>query len=485
MRNRYWGQAHRNVSSLFVLSAFILAIVLVQQAGESIVERAHPPYDAVGSGKTHSNFQSSLLFSIIDGEDGDVYFPGDVGSLGDINGDGMDDLCIQPRILEYGPFPGITPPFEYTTNITYREAGILFGRGDRDYNFSQIRPIIKEKGFALVGDVNGDSISDMISFSYIGWSWMLPLMRVFLGSPSKDFYTPGSMIDCTPVGAKMNCSINCRLSGVGDINSDGYDDVCVFCHGRTSENDTYPSELQLFLGSPSGLTQAPSKRFTIPSTEDELWYWLDGIAKADVNGDGFSDVLFMFVDPRMSSSDQPREWNHPLLTVHFGSSSGIGVEPNQSLFVATTNPTILVFRGILHFNRDDCDDLAIAHWVYPWPNGEIISAEELVLQGSPSGLGRKVDYHIEGLPLAFNDINGDGLDDLTTRTIQSVDPNDPNSPGHNLSYKYPVFMNCTFNYYLNAETGFPSIPTYSYSFPYRRQCVKSLSLTVELPRPHF
>jgi len=229
-----------------------------------------------------SGFDATMNLSGLDGSngfrlDGDAGdFAGrSVGSIGDINGDGFDDVTISTNGANYVVF-GKASGFDAAMNLS-----------DLDGN-SGFR-LNREGGFRNVGDINNDGFDDLMitrsSASYV----------VFGKSSGFDAAMDLSKID----GSNGFVFINegeLTFNRAGDVNGDGFDDLIIGDRGADSNGDNSGSTYVMF-GKASGfdaeirlsdLDSSNSVRFDGESPRDFAGF---GSAAGDVNGDGFDDLM--------------------------------------------------------------------------------------------------------------------------------------------------------------------------------------------------
>ena len=118
-----------------------------------------------------------------------------------------------------------------------------------------------------MGDVNGDGFGDVL----VGRS-------VFHGSPSGP-----------PPAANWGLTQNGNPAGyTGDVNCDGYDDLLVGSRGTPTVR-SYEGRLAVYFGSPSGLGSSPG--WTLEGDTPERYLGYTVAAVGDVNKDGCDDIV--------------------------------------------------------------------------------------------------------------------------------------------------------------------------------------------------
>ena len=196
-----------------------------------------------------------------------------VAGAGDVNGDGYDDVIIGA-------------PMVYSGGSAAGEAYIHFGGPSMDGV-----PDLVLKGakagdcfgycVASVGDVNNDSYDDVI----VGASYAngkKGTAYIFLGNSSMD-----GKADLWLGGDQYSEYFGISVSGAGDINGDGYDDVVVGDFGNYGAGSTTGKAWVFFGGAP--MDAASDLNMTGEASGDRLGLSVAGAG--DVNGDGYDDII--------------------------------------------------------------------------------------------------------------------------------------------------------------------------------------------------
>lgn len=220
----------------------------------------------------------------------------DVGSAGDVNSDGFDDIIMGAVLNDTGATNAGSAYILYGSpnlSATYRldELGVdvsVVGKAASDFF-----------GYTVsgAGDVNGDGFDDVIFGSRYNDDAALDAGAAYIlygsASLSATYQLNGGGVNVTILGKAANDSMS-NARGAGDVNADGLDDVIT---GALLNDDggLNAGAAYLLLGSASLSAtiqlNGVGVNFTIlgDAAEDNLGF--SATSAGDVNGDGFSDLI--------------------------------------------------------------------------------------------------------------------------------------------------------------------------------------------------
>lgn len=321
-----------------------------------------------------------------------------LASIGDVNGDGYDDMAVGAHLYDaghnnegrvwvfYGGSSGLSTGSDWYAESN--QAGAMYGRA-----------------IAGAGDVNGDGYDDLIVGAPLYDSGQTDEGAVWAYYGSSVGLPTGSSWFAD--GDQSQAHFGWSLASAGDVNGDGRDDIVVgapqYDLGETNEG-----LVRVYHGSTSGLPFTASWF----KTSDQLFARLgDAVASAgDVNGDGYDDILIA-----APSFDGP-ELNEGRVWRFNGSSSGL---PSGSSGIYDKNQAGAGFgttiAGAGDVNGDGLADILIGAPFYE--AGEVNEGRAWLYHGGAAGsswFGQSNQAGaLYGLGLAgVGDVNGDGYDDV-------------------------------------------------------------------------
>ncbi len=200
----------------------------------------------------------------------------------DVNGDGFSDVVIAARSWD-GEQPNIGRAFAFLGSRTG-----LSEVPDWEVSPTSLRGAHFGAVVTVAGDVNGDGFCD-IAISADNWNGEAAAegrVYVFHGSRAGLATEPAVALDSSD---QELANFGQGLSGAGDVNGDGYDDLLVGADDWTGEASA-EGRAYLFAGGPDGVAVEPIWTAD-PTDNDGAGYGEPVAAAGDVNGDGYADFL--------------------------------------------------------------------------------------------------------------------------------------------------------------------------------------------------
>src|SRR5262245_19959083 len=193
-----------------------------------------------------------------------------VASAGDFNRDGFDDVIVgAPAIGGLGHayifYGGPLPNTVADLTLTGEASGDNFGNS-----------------VAAAGDINGDGFDDVVVGAPFAVASGAGRAYVFYGGA-----VPNSVADITLSGAAVSDNFGCSVSGAGDFNGDGYDDVIIGAVLGNSGGVDFGNAL-VFYG---GLVANSTPDLTLVGEADQDHFGISVSRAGDMNGDGYPDII--------------------------------------------------------------------------------------------------------------------------------------------------------------------------------------------------
>jgi len=238
-----------------------------------------------------------------------------LGSAGDVNGDGYDDVVVGASqytddqdnegraYVYYGSANGLSTTPGWITDGNQRI--MYYGTAAAD-----------------VGDVNGDGFDDVLvgaPYKTDETSDGVGEARLYLGSANGLSTSPAWTVE----GGGGWSYFGGLLNGAGDVNGDGYDDFIISAYFFSG---TYyqGGRAFLYLGSASGPASTPA--WTAEGDQDYGHFGEFLASAGDVNGDGYDDVIIGAPEFNNGLANEGRA------TLYHGSASGLNASASWATY---------------------------------------------------------------------------------------------------------------------------------------------------------
>jgi hypothetical protein len=232
-----------------------------------------------------------------------------VSGAGDFNGDGYDDIILGSRYADVDGYNDVGMAYVVFGKATFLTSSIELGGLDGSTGIA-LKGTNANDHFGLsvfgAGDVNGDGFDDVIvgaPYSDIGGGDS-GAAYVILG---KRTFTSSSLAMTSLVGSNgfvmkgidAGDSTGWSVSGAGDFNGDGFDDVVIGAYLGDGQSNTVGNCGDTYVVFGDASFGATVNLATLDGDNGLILYGIDGGTQAgysvsgggDVNGDGFPDVI--------------------------------------------------------------------------------------------------------------------------------------------------------------------------------------------------
>ena len=361
-----------------------------------LISNDHDEYEAVdaliywGGPKGYTSLVPSLwkemplaqvLFDLLDHPANVTRLPafgGGKSAIADLNRDGYPDIVFCNYIHNY---PGLRTAYIYWGSA---EGYTISHRTELPTNWAD--------GVA-VADLNGDGYPDLV-FANRGTEEGLEDISPPTSSDAYIYW--GSASGFSPANRTSLATHGGRDVTVADLNQDGYPDIAFI------NNSNQAQEVQIFWGSATGYSNTRVQTIPVPQPTS--------IRSADVNGDGYPDLIVTTVGQRktiyVTNVNQSPEPAQPTTYVFLGSAKGFDSERVIRLPAYQAQDSC-----VGDFNADGFPDIAIANS----SDGRSSVVSSFVYWGSKSGFSpdRRTELPTLGATaVACADLNHDGYTDL-------------------------------------------------------------------------
>ncbi|MBO9616706.1 MAG: FG-GAP repeat protein [Dyadobacter sp.] len=212
--------------------------------------------------------------SVIESNQGDAWLGNAVASAGDVNGDGYSDILIGSYAFDHGQTD------EGQVFVFHGSAGTV-GTTPRGVSGGTASGALLGSSVAIIGDYNGDGLDDILAGAPNFDGGQVGEGAVFLSFGDATTGT-NSMVKLE--SNQLNAKLGCSVAGAGDHNGDGFDDVVIGATGGTFGGNT--GVAYVYNGNAQGSLSAGT---TLYPVSNKLFG--TSVGSGDINRDGFTDVI--------------------------------------------------------------------------------------------------------------------------------------------------------------------------------------------------
>lgn len=353
-------------------------------------------------GEEDGTLTQALILEAEAGETDTLYGYQVVGA-GDLNGDGFPDVAVPAAwSADLGTHSGSVYLYYGTaTGLDPTEHRVFEEDGGAENSFGW--------GLESAGDINGDGFDDLISGSTYQHATSPGAAFLLYGSSSGI----QSQLRIEPEDGVLDDDYGRIVSGVDDINGDGFDDLLVCSDSWKNEDGDAVGAVHIHYGAEDGVVD--EERFIASDTADGDSFGF-GLSRAgDVDGDGYADILIGV--PGANTVAQ----SAGAFYIYYGSATGRQDREDKRY---APDGEYVDFMGVLVFDVGDPDQDGFAD-VGALSHDDDSAAgggAAYLFYGAASGISW--EYHKltspqpqsgEGFPQAaapLGDLNGDGFGEL-------------------------------------------------------------------------
>ncbi len=336
----------------------------------------------------------------VESDQASAHFGNSVSETGDLNHDGYGDVIIGAYAYDNGVSDAGRAYVYHGSSSGPGASAAWTGEPDQLSGFGV--------SVSTAGDVNGDGYGDVIVGAPFHDNGQDNEGRAYVYHGSASGL--GSSLAWTVESNQGFANFGFSVSGAGDVNGDGHDDVIVGAPAIDSQRGE--GSAYLYHGSASGL--ATSVAWTADSDQGVARFGVSVSAAGDVNGDGYGDVVVGAYAYDNGEIDEGRAY------VYHGSPVGLGT---SAAWTAESGQAIAYFGSSVSaagdVNGDGYGDVIVGAYFYD--NEESGEGRAYVYHGSGAGLSTSAAWTVESgqghggfgnSVSAAGDVNGDGYGDV-------------------------------------------------------------------------
>lgn len=324
-----------------------------------------------------------------------------VACAGDVNGDSFSDIMVAGRTKGKNPLnEGVVMLYYGFQAGINKIAGSVFRSNQANAYLGQ--------SLAGAGDIDGDGYSDIVIGAHLfdnGQNNEGAALVWHGGASGPDTATATARHSAQPESA-----FGYAVSGAGDIDGDGYDDIIVgsphYDNGQSEEGVAF-----IFPGTPTGISPIPSAM--LEADQADAGFGTSVSAAGDVNGDGLGDIIIGAMHYDNGENEEGAAF------VYLGSAAGVNPIP-----IKLESNKAGAWFGCAVAHTGDLDDDGFAEIVIGamnYSNGQSEEGALYLFPGSPIGpdpAGLRIieseqeDARLGNAVATAGDLNGDGRGDL-------------------------------------------------------------------------